>query len=93
MLLPAGSLCVLSAAADRHAAPVRLPGLLCHCVHQLWSASPPGMILTAVTSLVYPTAGECGLDVMTVSTTAAQWCRCGICTGPSATLETELLIS
>jgi hypothetical protein len=50
-------------------------------------------VLTDTNSLVYLIAGECGLDVRGVSTKAVQWCRCGICTGPSATLETELLIS
>ena len=39
----AGGLCVLSATLDRYVTSLRLPGLLCHCLHQLWASPPFGM--------------------------------------------------
>ena len=40
----AGGICILSAALDRHVTSLRLPGLFCHCIHQLWASPPFGKL-------------------------------------------------
>ena len=45
-LCAAGSICVLSAAPYRHAAPLCVCGVLHYCFHQLWASPSPGKPLT-----------------------------------------------